>query len=134
MKLLESQRADGTLARGSMMNDTGSDVMTLFSADFPLLGNQSQFTGRGQFILIGLADGTSQNLEAIDVYIRLCRDDGTPWSNWILEQACVRPGTAAMKRLSGRGIRQAVYCGTDPFHDHLHMAATKGGLYALLRR
>lgn len=43
------------------------------------------------------------------VAVRLVIDDNTPWSDWIVEQAIVREPGPNILRLSGVGIRNAVY-------------------------
>jgi hypothetical protein len=58
------------------------------------------------------------------------RDNDTPWSGWINEDAIVKQhGTP---RLSGVGIRHVLYIGTAPGNHLLAVSATKGGLTSLL--
>jgi hypothetical protein len=66
------------------------------------------------------------------VQVRLMRDDNSPWSDWIKEHAVVKPASRGVPRLSGRGIRKALYMGTAPGNHVLAVATTKGGMTSLL--
>jgi hypothetical protein len=59
-------------------------------------------------------------------------DNNLPWSDWILEDAIVRPMALGVPRLSGSGIREALYFGTGPGNHVLAASTTKGGLTVLL--
>ena len=63
--------------------------------------------------------------------VQLLRDDNSPWSDWINERAVVKPASQGVPRLSGYGIRKALYIGTAPGNHVLAVAATKGGMTSL---
>ena len=64
--------------------------------------------------------------------VQLVRDDDSPWSDWINEYAVVKPASRGVPRLSGQGIREALYMGTAPGNHVLAVATTKGGMTSLL--
>jgi hypothetical protein len=73
------------------MNDTGSDVLTIFDVDMPFLGNYQGYNGWVGPIVIEGAGGIVGIFQKIHVQVQMVRDDNSPWSDWILEVAIVRP-------------------------------------------
>jgi len=114
------------------MNDTGSDILSLFHSDLQYLGNIQGYGGWDGIVEIACANGTTNEYLKICVEVQLVRDDDTPWSDWIEEYAIVRPDSPGLSRLSGYGIRNAFYLGTSPGNHSLAVATTKGGLASLL--
>ena len=84
----------------NMVNDTGSDVLTMFDTDLPLLGNMSKYVTAGPSIHLTLADGTAQSLPALWVEVRVTEFDGTNPSPWFIERAVLRSQTGEVARLS----------------------------------
>ena len=132
LRLTPAFGGDGTVLGIIAMNDTGSDLLTLFTTDLPLLGNSQGYIGwMGPMSVID-ASGTTTVFPMIFVQVRPVRDDNTPWGNWIDEDAIVKQPGLGLSRLSGVGIRRHLYIGTAPGNNRLAVATTKGGLYSLL--
>jgi hypothetical protein len=125
-------RGDGTVYGIIAMNDTGSDILSLFHSDLQYLGNIQGYTGWRGFIPISYGNGAVQHYLKIRVEVQLVKDDNTPWSDWIEEVAIVKPDSLGVSRLSGYGIRNTLYLGTSPGNHSLAVATTKGGLASLL--
>jgi hypothetical protein len=104
LRLIPDQGGDGTVHGIIAMNDTRSDILSLFNTDMPHLGNLQGYAG-----FVG----------------------NVAWSDWIVEEAMVQPLRPGVSRLSGIGIRGALYIGTAPGNHFLAVAATKGGLNSL---
>lgn len=132
LRLIPNRGGDGTVHGIIAMNDTGSDVLSLFYSDLQYLGNRQGYTGWRGVIPISYGNGTIQYYARIKVEVQLVRDDNIPWSDWIEELAIVKPDSPGLLRLSGYGIRNAVYLGTSPGNHSLAVATTKSGLASLL--
>ena len=132
LRLTPGRGGDGTVHGIIAMNDTGSDMMTLFTTDLQLLGNIQGYAG--WLLPTGVIDanGLTTSFPTIHVQVQLVRDDNTPWGDWIDELAIVRPPGPNLSRLSGAGIRDVLYFGTAPGNHVLAVSATKGGLTSLL--
>jgi len=113
------------------MNDTGSDLLTLYNSDFMYLGNFNSYTGWRGTVDVLDANGVVTNFQRISVQVLLVGHGDIPWrTNWIDEVAIVR--SDHVERLSGAGIRQHLYFGTAPGNNNLAIATTNGGLSSLL--
>lgn len=96
------------------MNDTGSDILSLFHSDMHYLGNIQGYVGWAGVVSVSCANGVINNDPMIDVEVQLVRDDNTAWSDWFEEAAIVQPDSPGLLRLSGCGIRDVLYLGTSP--------------------
>jgi hypothetical protein len=114
------------------MNDTGSNILSLFDADMPYLGNLQGYGGWLGLATISYANGAANIYPVILVQVQLVRGDNSAWSDWIEERAIVQPLRPGVSRLSGVGIRGVLYIGTAPGNHFLAVATTKGGLTSLL--
>jgi len=123
---------DGTVHGIIAMNDTGSDILSLFHSDLQHLGNIQGYAGGLGVIPIGYGNGAIQYYQRIAVEVQLVRDNNTPWSDWIEEVAIIKPDGPGLLRLSGYGIREVLYLGTSPGNHSLAVVTTKGGLASLL--
>jgi hypothetical protein len=132
LRLTPHLGGDGTIYRITVMNDTGSDILTLFANDVLQLGNTQGYAGHHGVVSVRDASGVIHTIPQILVQVQLVRNDGTPWGNWINERALIRQSSAGVPRLSGVGIRCVLYIGTGPINRLLAVAATKGGLGSLL--
>jgi hypothetical protein len=132
IRLAPAFGGDGTTCGAIAMNDTGSDIMTVFQTDFARLGNTQGYRGWLSPIDVIDANGRITTFPRILVQVQLVRNDNTQWGNWIYEDALVKPAAPGVSRLSGRGIRRHLYIGTAPGNHLLAVAATKGGLTSLL--
>jgi hypothetical protein len=132
LRLTPALGGDGTVLGIIAMNDTGSEILTLFDTDLPLLGNSQGYNGWIGPAAVVDATGTVTVFPTMFVQVRPVRDDNTPWGNWIDEEAIVKQPALGVSRLSGVGIRHHFYLGTAPGNHHLAVAATKGGLASLL--
>jgi hypothetical protein len=131
LRLIPDRGGDGTVQGIIAMNDTGSDILSLFNTDMPYLGNLQGYTGWLGNTAIRYANGAINIYPRILVEVQLVRNDDSPWSDWIEEEAIVQPLHPGLSRLSGVGIRGALYIGTAPGNHFLAVAATKGGLNSL---
>jgi|SRR5579862_1772995 len=132
LRLTPGLGGDGTIWGVIAMNDTGSDVLTIFDVDMQHLGIYQGYAGwLGPVVIVG-AGGVVGIFPTIRVQVQLVRDDNTPWSDWITEDAIVRPVVPGVPRLSGSGIREALYLATGPGNHVLAVSTTKGGLTSLL--
>jgi hypothetical protein len=123
LRLMLHRGGDGTVHGIIAMNDTGSDILSLFHSDMQHLANIQWYTGWQGVIGILCANGIINQYPKIEVEVQLVRDDNTPWSDWFREVAIVQPDS--LSRLSGYGI-------TSPGNHSLAVATTKGGLASLL--
>ena len=115
VRLIPELGGDGTVSGIIVMNDTGSNILSLFTTDLPHLGSNVQgYLGWNGFANILDANGMNTTLPIILVHVQLVRDDNTPWSEWIVEEANIRQPGPYVPRLSGAGIRNALYIGTAP--------------------
>ncbi|KAI9763427.1 MAG: hypothetical protein M1840_000508 [Geoglossum simile] len=129
LRLIPDLGGDGTVHGIIAMNDTGSDVLTIFDADIPLLGNSDGYAGWVGPVAISDASGAVGFFPKIRVEVQMVDDNNLPWSDWILEDAIVRPVTVGVPRLSGYGIREALYFGTGPGNHVPAASATKGAAF-----
>jgi hypothetical protein len=132
LRLIPAYGGDGTVHRIIAMNDTGSNVLSLFTTDLQQLGNMQGYTGWGPTRSIKDAHGVATPFRTIRVQVQLVKNDNTPWGSWIDELALVRSPTPNLARLSGCGIRRVLYIGTAPSNHLLAIADTKGGMTSLL--
>ncbi len=70
------------------MNDTGSDILTLFNTDLALLGNVQGYTGWRLLTVVGDGDDTATAFRTIAVQVQPVRDDNTTWGDWIERGSC----------------------------------------------
>ena len=68
----------------------------------------------------------------IFVQVQLIRDDNSPWSDWVIKKAIVRPIGPSILWLSGVGIREVLYLATELGNYILAISAIKSGLTSLL--
>lgn len=124
---------DGTIQRIVALNDTGSDLLTLFYADLPYLGNYHQYEGWQQDVEVGTAGGRVETLLALLVEVRLVRPVTlTAWGDWIEELAVLRELVPGVERLSGGGDKGSFFFGTRPGNLQVAVSSTKGGLNAII--
>ena len=133
LRLIPELGGDGTVCGIIAMNDTGSDVLSLFTTDLPYLGGNIQgYLGWLGMTRVRDANGVVTPFRRIMVQVKLVKDDNSPWSDWIAEDAMVRQPGLGILRLSGGGVRRALYIGTAPGNHLLAISATRGGLPPLL--
>lgn len=132
LRLIPFKGGDGTVHGITVMNDTGSSILSLFDIDMHQLGDLSQYTGYAPPVEVVTASGASEFLPCLVAQVRLVRQDLTPWTVWINEKAVFRRIIPGMTRLSGATIRDRLYFGTAPGNHFVAVAETKHGLNALL--
>ena len=132
VRLTPQRGGDGTIYPITTINDTGSSNMMLFDTDIALLGNSEDYDDWIGNVTVRDASGGKHTYQRLRVQVQLARDDNSPWSDWIKEHAVVKPASRGVPRLSGRGIRKALYMGTAPGNHVLAVATTKGGMTSLL--
>lgn len=117
----------------SVLNDTGSDVLTIFNTDLTSLGNHEQYTGWLGFVDICGCNGDVEMLLSLMVEIRLVRPGSlVPWGNWLSEEAILRQPAQGVARLSGSLMRERLFFGTRPGNYQVAVSDTKGGLNAII--
>lgn len=123
---------DGTIWGIIVMNDSGSDALTIFDTDLLQLGGVGAYRGWCGIADISSANGAVDHCLLVMVEVQLVQDDLTPWTPWIEELAIVRQVQPGLLRLSGAGIRERLYFGTAPGNHFVAVSSTKGGLPSLL--
>jgi hypothetical protein len=103
-----------------VLNDSGSTVLTLFYMDLAALGNYFAYCGWFPYVSVLNAAGQTEWLMNLLVEIRLV-DSVTlePWGKWVSESAVLRHAGPGVSRVSGSGIRQALFFGTAAGNHHL---------------
>jgi hypothetical protein len=132
VRLTPALGGDGTIHHITVLNDTGSGIMTLLSTDLLQLGNLQVYTGWLAPTRVTDANGGSVVFRTLNVQVQLVRNNNTPWGAWIPERAIVKQLLPGVPRLSGGGIRRVFFMGTAPAYNVLAVSATKGGLASLL--
>ncbi len=111
------------------MNDTGSNVQTIFPTDLAAL-RYDQLTYQGLLgpLCIGTASGVV-NLEVIVIEMEIIKADGTAITPWFRENAVITPLQAGIQdRLSGNAMRNHLYFATAPGNATLFVAEKKNGI------
>lgn len=110
VRLCLGRGGEGTIKRIIVLNDTGSDLFTLFYADLPSLGNYFQYEGWQQDVDVETAGGRVETLLALLVEVRLVRPVTLiAWGDWFEELAVLREIGAGVARLSGGRIRNLFF-------------------------
>ncbi|KAH8593171.1 hypothetical protein B0O99DRAFT_628289 [Bisporella sp. PMI_857] len=131
VRLIPALGGDGTTYGIIAMNDTGSDMLSLYPSDIMHLGNIGFYIGWRAPVAVIDANGVAIYCPSIAVEVLPVGNGDISWrSNWIVEEAIIRNGF--VPRLSGVAIRQHLYFGTAPGNHYLAVATTKGGLSSLL--
>ncbi|KAJ8099028.1 hypothetical protein POJ06DRAFT_302012 [Lipomyces tetrasporus] len=118
----------------SIMNDTGSDVQTIFTTDLAFLGyNPYSYAGRLGGAFFSTASGGIFR-ERIVLEMQIIKADGTAVSPWFEEIAVIttaQPGFP-QPRLSGNAMRNYLYFATAPGNSTLYVAQKKNGIISQL--
>jgi hypothetical protein len=106
--LVPMHGGDGTEHGIIAMNDTGSDILTLFTVELLQLGNMQQYTSWRAPRNVVDSNGNMTPFPTLPVQVRLVRNDNTSWGGWINEFALVKP---VGPRLTGTasGIRHVLW-------------------------
>lgn len=111
----------------TMLNDTGSTAQSVFDSDVLELGLPNNYVGYGPETLVTTANGVVPR-RRIAVEVQLLTPQGGIASDWIREYGVLTPSTPGSVRLSGSGIRGALYFATAPGNEYLYVAAKKNGI------
>ncbi|EFE36018.1 uncharacterized protein ARB_04955 [Trichophyton benhamiae CBS 112371] len=111
----------------TMLNDTGSDALTVFDTDLIALGIAPTYLGFGPQTQAMTANGIVLR-QVVYVEIQLLDSQRNPISDWILEESVVVPSAEGNTRLSGRGMRDCLYFATAPGNQQLYVAEKKNGI------
>ena len=90
LRLTPEFGGDGTIHGIIAMNDTGSNILTLFDTDLLQLGNVQGYGGWQMPAETYDATGAATLFSTLYVQVQLVNDDNMPWSNWIDELALVK--------------------------------------------
>jgi hypothetical protein len=72
---------DGTIWNVIAINDTGSDVLTIFNMNMQHLGIYQGYAGwLGPVVIVGASRVVGIS-PTIQIQVQLVRDDSTPWSD-----------------------------------------------------
>jgi hypothetical protein len=135
MRAIPGFGATGGEIDRQLLNDTGSNTMSLFDSDLTPMGIQRVNAGPNPYgawstpVPILTANGIVQR-ESLTIEIQLRRADTTAASRWIREVAIIVP--QQVNRLSGGRIRNHFYFATAPGNQHLYVAEKKNGIIAQL--
>lgn len=133
LRLTPTLRGNRSIIGIIIINDTGSDHLTLFYDNlFQLGGIPAGYRGLGGEIDILDASGVITKCWKLKVEIQLVTDDNIPWSGWVEEQVIIRPPNPGVLRLSGVGMRRALFFGTAPGNHFLAVSTSRNGLTTLL--
>ncbi|KFY15433.1 hypothetical protein V492_01986 [Pseudogymnoascus sp. VKM F-4246] len=133
VRLIPGLGGDGTALGISVLNDTGSDALSIFNSDVLQLGAGIQaYGGQVGMVRIINANGAADTCMCMLVEIQLIKDDYSPWGDWIRKRAIIRPNQPGTSSLSGPGMRDVLYFGTAPGNHTIAVSTTKGGLSSLL--
>jgi hypothetical protein len=132
VRLLPGRGGDGTEFPITVLNGTGSNIMSIFSGDLQQLGQKDTYTGWSGVIAVMNAAGGRYFHPGILVQVRLVNANHTVMSDWINEQAICKACHPGVPRLSGTAIRDFMYLATAPGNDVLAVSSDKPGLLALL--
>ena len=115
--MLRSLGGDDRVTIGiTIGNDTGSNVLSLFSTDLDTLGcNYQTYNGIMGDIAVATANGVCTRAR-IMVEMQLLRADHSPFTSWFVELAVVILTVLGQNqmRLSGNGMRQILFFATSP--------------------
>ncbi|OJD27198.1 hypothetical protein ACJ73_01403 [Blastomyces percursus] len=111
----------------TMLNDTESNILTVFDTDIAALAIPPTYIGYGADVPITTAGGTVTRRQ-ISVEIQLLDSQGNAVSDWILEEGIITPSASGATRLSGDGIRQSLFFATAPGNRHLYVAEKRNGI------
>jgi hypothetical protein len=111
------------------MNDTGSNLQTVFPTDLAAL-RYNQFTYRGCLGVFptSTASGVVYQ-ERVVIEMQIIKADGTTMTPWFRETAVVTPLQPGINyRLSGSAMRNHLYFATAPGNVNLFVAEKKSGI------
>lgn len=133
VRLLTNLGGDGTVHGINVLNDTGSNMLTIFYEDLERLGNSRFYRGWQGEMDIGAAGGQMENLYTLLVEVQFVQPiTMIPWGPWFSERAVLRRLVEGADRLSGAGMREHLCFGTRAGNEHLAVSTTKGGLYQII--
>ena len=135
VRLIPELGGDGSVWGVGVLNDTGSDIMTLLTTDLPYLGSFAFYFGWCMDMEVQDAGGRTETLRSLWVQVRLVEmQEGAhvPWSSWINENAIIRESMHGILRLSGARIRQHLYFATGPGNRTLAVSINRTGLMSHL--
>jgi len=123
---------DNVVLPMGILNDTGSNLQTVFDIDLVLLGyNPQTYQGNMGQLYIQTAVGVVAR-QCILVEMQLRNLDGTPASDWFVENGVITPFGPTQTRLSGSGLRSSLYFATAPGNQILYVAQKKNGIVTQL--
>lgn len=132
LRLKRRRGGDGTEFPITVMNDTGSGIMSITQRDLQHVGNIQGYMGWIGDYNIGNADGVASRWPALMVKIQFIDLYTGARSDWIDEIAVVKPSLPGVPRLSGLAIRRAMYLATAPGNEMLAVSSNRPGLLTIL--
>ena len=114
------------------MNDTGSNVQTIFITDLTALRyDQHTYQGRLGTYPVGTANGVILR-ERIVIEMQITRANGTAITPWFRENAVITLQLGIQDRLSGNAMRNHLFFATAPGNANLFVAQKKSGIVTQL--
>ena len=111
------------------MNDTGSNILTIFLTDLAALRyDKGTYLGNLGTLSIAMAGGVIFR-EKIVIEMQIIKADGTAITPWFRESEVVTPLQPGMQhRLSGNAMRDHLYFATAPGNASLFVAEKENGI------
>ena len=114
------------------MNDTGSDIQTIFPTDLAALGYyQIAYQGHIGMQPITTANGAVSRM-MIEIEMQITKANGTAITPWFMEVAVITPVQPGQYRLSGSAMRDHLFFATAPRNANLFVAQKKSGIVTQL--
>lgn len=127
IRLGTADGSQGQAFKVSTMNDTGSNVQTLYDDEYLALMTLSPHFSGTYPITVGLADGSTRPMFGVPLEVRLIDQAGDMLTEWIPEEGVLtnRGSPNLPPRLSGRGIRTRLFFATAPGNNKLYVTENK---------
>jgi hypothetical protein len=115
------------------MNDTGSNIQTIFPTDLAALGYfQLAYQGYVGMLSIGTANRPIFRMRT-EIEMQITKADGTAITPWFMEVAAITPLQSGIQyRLSGSAMRDHLFFVTAPGNANLFVAQKKTGIVTQL--
>jgi hypothetical protein len=136
LRLLKNKGGNGAEHDITVLSDSGSNIISILSTDLKRLGKSPAFLkdyrSWNSVSAVYNSDDVTRYCPGLLVQIQLVNRKLSQKSNWIYEQAILKPIRPGLPRLSGNRIRDAMYLATAPRNKVLAISSTKLELMSIL--
>lgn len=116
---------DNVVLRIGILNDTGSNLQTVFDNDLGSLGyNPQTYQGNICLVYIETANGIVAR-QGIVIEMQLKKPSWEPASDWFIENGVIVPFGPNITRLPSPGVRSSLYFATAPGNQYLYALGRK---------